>query len=162
MSSRAPRAPLSAVSITRNAAAVLEPSLDSLAFADEVVVVDSSSSDGTVELAAPHQPPSWHLADLMVRHLKHIFHGVAGAEHRRWIGESPTLPDVRPALGRAPRLANVYYGDGHQHVGLKSDTETALATLPEIVRSKFVAADGKPDANFARLYDALLETEPSF
>jgi glycosyltransferase involved in cell wall biosynthesis len=52
LSSRAPRAPLSAVIITRNAAAVLEPCLDSLAFADEVVVVDSSSSDGTVELAA--------------------------------------------------------------------------------------------------------------
>ena len=51
MSSRAPRAPLSAVLITRNAAAVLEPCLDSLAFVDEVVVVDSSSSDGTAELA---------------------------------------------------------------------------------------------------------------
>ena len=45
------RAPLSAVLITRNAAAVLEPCLDSLAFADEVVVVDSASSDSTVELA---------------------------------------------------------------------------------------------------------------
>jgi len=50
--SPAPRAPLSAVLITRNAAAVLEPCLDSLAFADEVVIVDSSSSDGTVELAS--------------------------------------------------------------------------------------------------------------
>jgi len=48
----APRAPLSAVLITRNAAAVLEPCLDSLAFADEVVIIDSSSSDGTQEIAA--------------------------------------------------------------------------------------------------------------
>ena len=44
--------PLSAVLITRNAAAVLEPCLDSLAFADEIVVVDSASSDGTAEIAA--------------------------------------------------------------------------------------------------------------
>jgi glycosyltransferase involved in cell wall biosynthesis len=43
---------LSAVLITRNAAALLEPCLDSLAFADEIVVVDSGSSDGTAELAA--------------------------------------------------------------------------------------------------------------
>ncbi len=43
--------PLSAVLITRNAAALLEPCLDSLAFADEIVVVDSGSGDGTVELA---------------------------------------------------------------------------------------------------------------
>jgi glycosyltransferase involved in cell wall biosynthesis len=50
--SPAPRAPLSAVLITRNAGAVLEPCLDSLAFADEVVIVDSSSSDGTAEIAS--------------------------------------------------------------------------------------------------------------
>ena len=43
---------LSAVLITRNASAVLEPCLDSLAFADEIVVVDSASTDGTRELAA--------------------------------------------------------------------------------------------------------------
>ena len=43
--------PLSAVLITRNAAAVLESCLDSLAFADEIVVVDSASTDGTRELA---------------------------------------------------------------------------------------------------------------
>jgi glycosyltransferase involved in cell wall biosynthesis len=49
--SSAARSALSAVLITRNAAAVLEPCLDSLAFADEIVVVDSSSSDGTVDLA---------------------------------------------------------------------------------------------------------------
>jgi len=43
--------PLSAVLITRNAAAILEPCLESLAFADEIVVVDSGSNDGTAELA---------------------------------------------------------------------------------------------------------------
>lgn len=47
----APRAALSAVLITRNAANVLEPCLESLAFADEIVIVDSASSDGTVEIA---------------------------------------------------------------------------------------------------------------
>jgi D-amino-acid dehydrogenase len=41
---------------------------------------------GTVELAAPHQPPSWHRADLLVRHFKDIFPGVGGAELSRWIG----------------------------------------------------------------------------
>ena len=50
----APRAPLSAVLITRNAAAVLEACLESLAFADEIVVVDSSSSDATAEIARSH------------------------------------------------------------------------------------------------------------
>ena len=79
---------------------------------------------GTVELAAPHQPPSWHRADLLIRHLKDIFPGVGGAERSRWIGERPSLPDFRPAIGRAPRLANVYCGYGHQHVGLTLATAT--------------------------------------
>lgn len=46
------RAPLSAVLITRNAANVLDTCLESLAFVDEIVVVDSSSSDGTIQIAA--------------------------------------------------------------------------------------------------------------
>ncbi len=79
---------------------------------------------GTVELAAPHQPPTWQRADILVRHLKDTFPGVGGAELSRWIGERPTLPDYRPAIGRAPRLANVYCGYGHQHVGLTLATAT--------------------------------------
>lgn len=44
--------PLSVAIITRNAASQLDACLASVAFADEIVVVDSGSSDGTVELAA--------------------------------------------------------------------------------------------------------------
>jgi glycosyltransferase involved in cell wall biosynthesis len=44
--------PLSVVLITRNAAAQLPECLASVAFADEVVVVDSGSSDGTPAVAA--------------------------------------------------------------------------------------------------------------
>ncbi len=43
--------PLSAVLITKNAATQIEACLASLTFCDEIVVVDSGSSDGTVELA---------------------------------------------------------------------------------------------------------------
>ena len=34
--------------------------------------------------------------------------------------------------------------------------------LPPAVRAKFAGADGKPDAAFANLYEALQETEPKF
>ena len=88
---------------------------------------------GTVELAAPHQPPSWHRADLLVRHLKEVFPGVGGAERSRWIGERPSLPDFLPAIGRAPRLANVYCGYGHQHVGLTLATATGRLIARQMV-----------------------------
>jgi glycosyltransferase involved in cell wall biosynthesis len=42
---------LSAVLITLNAAGQLEPCLQSLAFCDEIVIVDSGSHDGTLDLA---------------------------------------------------------------------------------------------------------------
>ena len=47
----APRAPVSAVLITRDAAPVLDACLASLAFVDEIVVVDSASTDATVAIA---------------------------------------------------------------------------------------------------------------
>lgn len=45
------RLPVSAALITRDAVRTLEAALASVAFCDEVVVLDSGSSDGTVELA---------------------------------------------------------------------------------------------------------------
>ncbi|OIR06727.1 glycosyl transferase family 2 [mine drainage metagenome] len=51
MVSAAVRAPLSAVIITKNAARQLPECLESLAFCDEILVVDSGSDDGTVALA---------------------------------------------------------------------------------------------------------------
>jgi HD-like signal output (HDOD) protein len=47
-------------------------------------------------------------------------------------------------------------------VAQKSAAEAALAALPPGVRERFTGADGQPDATFAKLYDALLETEPTF
>ena len=47
----APRQPLSVAIITLNAATQLEACLRSVRFADEIVVVDSGSTDGTQALA---------------------------------------------------------------------------------------------------------------
>ena len=46
--------PLSVAIIAFNAAAQIEPCLASVAFADEIIVVDSGSTDGTAEIARRH------------------------------------------------------------------------------------------------------------
>lgn len=46
--------PVSAIIIAHNAAAQLEPCLTSAAFADEIVLVDSGSTDATAEIARRH------------------------------------------------------------------------------------------------------------
>ena len=66
--------------------------------------------------------------------------GVGGEERSRWIGERPTLPDYRPAIGRAPRLANVYCGYGHQHLGL------TLATVTGRLIARQMEGEELPDA----------------
>ncbi len=48
------RQPLSVVVITKNAATQLGACLESASFADELLVVDAASNDGTAELAARH------------------------------------------------------------------------------------------------------------
>lgn len=48
------RQPVSAVIISLNASAQIEACLKSVAFADEIVVVDSGSSDNTVDIAKQH------------------------------------------------------------------------------------------------------------
>lgn len=50
----ASRQPLSVAIITLNAASQLAACLESVTFADEILVVDSGSQDGTVELAVRH------------------------------------------------------------------------------------------------------------
>ena len=56
------RRPISAVIITLNAARQLEACIESVRFADEIVIVDSGSTDGTLEIARRHGARTFHRA----------------------------------------------------------------------------------------------------
>ena len=69
---QASRARLTATIITLNAAAQLPECLASVAFADEVVVADSGSTDGTREIAERLGISQMHVSRLLARALGHL------------------------------------------------------------------------------------------
>lgn len=95
---------------------------------------------GTVELAKTGRPPTWNRAEILIRHLKDVFPDVGGEVRSRWVGERPTLPDFRPAIGRAPSLSNVYCAYGHHHIGLTLATATARMIARQLAGEELPAA----------------------
>jgi len=65
-------------------------------------------------------------------------------------GDAPLDLSLRSALAIAAAVV------------AKSDAEAALATLPDVVRAKVVGSDGKPDSGFVKVYDGMLEMQPTF
>ena len=130
---------LSAVIITLNAASQLDACLQSLAFADEIVVVDSGSTDRTVEIAR-----------------------ACGARvvHQAWLGYGP---QKRFSVGQASNDW-VFCVDADERVSseLRSSLESALNTTAfqayEMARcNRFMGrwlrhGEGYPDWNL-RLFD---------
>jgi len=96
------RKALSVVLITLNAAAQLRPCLESAAFADEILVVDSGSSDGTQELAAACGARVLHQDWLGFGPQKHF--AVTQAAHD-WVlcldADERVTPELAAAIGAA-------------------------------------------------------------
>lgn len=100
---------LSAVIITRNAARQLEACLQSVAFADEIVVVDSGSTDETVKLAQQHGARVLHQDWLGYGPQKRF---AAHAAASRWVlsvdADERVTAELRDAIWRellAPRYS---------------------------------------------------------
>ncbi|MGH6783083.1 MAG: glycosyltransferase family 2 protein, partial [Sphingomicrobium sp.] len=89
---------ISAIVITRNEAGNIGPCLDSVAFCDERIVVDSGSDDGTVELARAKGAEVTH----------HAWHGFGAQKNfalslakRDWVLSIDADERVTPALAAA-------------------------------------------------------------
>ncbi|MDX3907597.1 MAG: FAD-dependent oxidoreductase [Pigmentiphaga sp.] len=73
---------------------------------------------GSVEFAGLAAPPDYRRAQVLLQRGKEMFPHLDASRYTEWMGHRPCLPDSMPVIGRAPRLANVWLGFGHGHVGM--------------------------------------------
>ena len=75
---------------------------------------------GSDEIAGNEAPPDWRRADQLHVYGKRLFpklRALDGSESK-WMGRRPGTPDSLPVISPSPKLANVWYGFGHGHLGL--------------------------------------------
>ncbi len=154
--------PLSVIIITRNESANIAACLDSVAFADEVIVLDGQSTDNTAEIARQHGAKVF-LADSWEGFGPQKNKALAFANHD-WVLSldadervSPTLADEiqqclrQPAysLYDIPRLTN-FCGQWIHHCGWRPDRVTRLfqknaaCFTTDVVHEKLVSANNSP------------------
>jgi len=75
---------------------------------------------GSDEFAGLTAEPNWQRADNLWRLFKQVLPDLRspGPDATRWMGHRPGTPDSLPVISRAGRMANVWYGFGHGHMGL--------------------------------------------
>lgn len=75
---------------------------------------------GSDEIAGNDAPPDWRRADQMHVYGKRVLPGLRemNGSETRWMGRRPSTPDSLPVISPSPKLANVWYGFGHGHMGL--------------------------------------------
>lgn len=73
---------------------------------------------GTSELGGLRRPPDPRRYALLRRQAATLFPGLDTSAGSEWMGFRPTLPDSLPIIGPSPRVPNVCYALGHQHLGL--------------------------------------------
>ena len=75
---------------------------------------------GSDEIAGNDAQPDWRRAEQMHVYGKRLFPGLRDMDgtESKWMGRRPGTPDSLPVISASPKLANVWYGFGHGHMGL--------------------------------------------
>ena len=86
---------------------------------------------GSVEFAGLNAPPDYRRSAVLLSRGKDMFPHLDASRSTEWMGHRPCLPDSMPVIDRAPRVANVWLGFGHGHVGMCGGATTGreLANL---------------------------------
>ena len=94
---------------------------------------------GSDEIAGNDAAPDWRRAYQLHVYGKRLFPGLRDLDgtESKWMGRRPGTPDSLPVISPSPKLANVWYGFGHGHLGLSWGPTTGrllaemIATQPQ-------------------------------
>lgn len=98
---------------------------------------------GLVEFDGLKAAPDYRRARTLLKHINALFPAVEVQAHTEWMGHRPSLPDSLPVIDRSPHFTNVFYGFGHQHIGLTCAPKTAEA-LTDLVLQRTPSIDLTP------------------
>lgn len=99
---------------------------------------------GVVEFGGLNAPPSRAPFNLLRKQTAAIFPDLEYEQIDEWMGHRPATADSMPVIGRAPKAGNVWFGYGHQHVGLTGGPKTGrwlaqliTGTTPNVDLARF-------------------------
>jgi D-amino-acid dehydrogenase len=73
---------------------------------------------GNVEFAGLDSPPDFRRPARQLENVRRLYPKARTANHTKWAGERPMMPDSLPVIGRSPKHRNVIYAFGHGQYGL--------------------------------------------
>ncbi len=100
---------------------------------------------GIVEFGGLDAPPSEAPFKLIERRVREALPDLKYSRTERWMGHRPATADSLPVIGRAPKASNVWFGYGHQHVGLTGGPKTGR-WLSQMIRGERPNVDLTPFA----------------
>jgi D-amino-acid dehydrogenase len=95
------------------------------------------------EFGGLEAPPTWKLADRLVKHARELVPGINTEKAERWMGHRPSTPDSLPVIDRCKRHPSVYYAYGHGHTGLTLGAITGRL-IADLVAGRDPAMDLTP------------------
>jgi D-amino-acid dehydrogenase len=98
---------------------------------------------GMTEFAGLDPLPVAARFKILLRAVRQIFPAIHTEQYQEWRGQRPTLPDSLPVIGRSPRVGNVYYAFGNQHLGLSTGPKTGRL-IAQLISGQPPAIDLSP------------------
>jgi D-amino-acid dehydrogenase len=100
---------------------------------------------GIVEFGGLDAPASRAPFELLEKNIRAAIPGIAWAKKVEWMGHRPSIADSIPVIGEARQTKGVFFGFGHDHVGLTGGPKTGRI-LAQLVAGRAPNIDLAPYA----------------